>query len=359
MSSATPVFDYSAGTAWIVTEAIEEVIEAARDSDESVREAVQTEIVRQFRSNPDFRDRFKQAYDRAGVNLASVTVSGDPPRDDLLGWQARFDHTPWLRKVTSPEIAREVVANGEIGIVLNTQNLGQAIGDDVDAIEGLYNGGLRLFQLTYNPQNLLGAGCYARSDCGLSDLGVEAIERVNDLGGLIDLSHCGRATTLDAIDVSEEPVAITHAGCAAVAEHNRCKDDAVLEALASVDGYMGIVGVPWFLAPDEDDPSLEVFFEHLEHAISILGIDRVGIGTDFGHVDAAAPDAYLESAREYMINKGFPEDYGSGYGDGFGGMQRYTDWPVLREELMNRYTADEARGILGENFLSFWKRHGS
>jgi len=248
------------------------------------------------------------------------------------------------------------VSTDELGIVLNTQNLGRAIGEDLDAIEALYDGGVRIFQLTYNPQNLLGTGCYGRSDSGLSDLGVGAVERLNDLGGIVDLSHCGRATTLDAIDVSADPVAITHAGCAAVADHNRCKDDEVLEALADANGYMGIVGVPWFLAPDEDDPSIDVFFEHLEHAVSILGVDRVGIGTDFGHVDAAAPDAYLQSAREYMIAKGFPEDYGEGYGSGFGEMRSYTDWPVLRRELGERYDEAEVRGILGENFLSFWER---
>ncbi|MFB6211429.1 MAG: dipeptidase [Halobacteriales archaeon] len=358
MSRQTPVFDYSAGTAWVVTDPIEAAIDAADEHGRSVLEAVQTEIVRQFRSNPEFRQRFREAYTTAGVNLASVTVGGDPPRDRLLGWQACLDHTPWLRKVTSPTSARAAVDNDEVGIVLNTQNLGTAIGEDIDAIEALYNGGIRLFQLTYNPQNLLGAGCYARSDCGLSELGVEAVHRVNELGGLIDLSHCGRATTLDAIDISREPVAVTHAGCAAIAEHNRCKDDAVLEALADADGYMGIVGVPWFLAPDQDDPSLAVFFEHLDHAISILGPDRVGIGTDFSHVDAAAPDTYLESAREYMINQGFPDDYGAGYGSGFGRMQRYTDWPVLRAELNDRYDEETVRGILGENFLAFWERHG-
>jgi len=358
MSARTAVFDYSAGTAWVVTDAVERAIERARAEGRSVRDAVRTETVRQFRSNPAFRERFREAYREAGVDLASVTVSGAPPRDDLLAWQSRFDAAPWLRKVTSPDVAREVVADDDVGVVLNTQNLGAAVGDDLDAIETLYGGGLRIFQLTYNPQNLLGAGCYARSDCGLSTLGVEAVERLDELGGIVDLSHCGRATTLDAIEVADRPVAVTHAGCAAVAEHERCKGDDVLEALADADGYMGVVGVPWFLAPGADDPSLDAFFEHLEHAVSILGPDRVGVGTDFAHVDAAAPDAYLHAAREYMVGKGFPEGYGEGYGGGFGAMRSYTDWPVLREGLRERYDEETVRGILGENFLSFWERHG-
>jgi len=346
-------FDYAAGTPWIVDDAVRRAVGEAEAAGEPIRDAVRTAAVRQFRDDPDYRERFRAAYDAAGVDVASVTVSAGPT-GGIADWAARFDAADWLRKVTSPEDAR-AVGDGEVGIVLNTQNLGAAI-DDADDAEGLFNAGVRIFQPTYNPQNALGAGCYARSDCGLSHLGVEAIERVQSLGGIVDLSHCGRATTLDAVGTAERPVAYTHVGCAAVADHPRCKSDAELEAAAEADGYVGIVGVPWFLAPDADEYDLGVFFEHLDHAVDVVGAERVGIGTDFAHVDAGAPPEYLAEARERAVEAGFPEGYGAGYGGGFGRMERYGDWTLLREGLAERYDESVVRGVLGENVLSFWER---
>jgi membrane dipeptidase len=353
--SPTPTFDYAAGTPWVVTDAVEAAVDEAVAAGDAVGPAMQAAVTREFREDPAVRERVQAAYRDAGVDLVSVTVTGK--RDALAGWQARFDAADWLQKVRSPAQARAVAAeDGAVGVVLNTQNLGRDVGDDVAAVEHLYNAGVRVFQPTYNPQNLLGAGCYARSDCGLSAAGAEAVRRLGELGAVVDVSHCGRATSLDAVDVADGPVAATHVGCAAVADHPRCKDDAVLAAVADAGGYVGIVGVPWFLAPDAEDPSLEVYLEHLDHAVNVVGPDGVGLGTDFAHVDAAAPDRYLQAAREAAVEAGFPEGYGEGYGSGFGAMRSYTDWPVLRERIEARYDDDVAAGILGENFLAFWER---
>jgi membrane dipeptidase len=350
------VFDYAAGTPWVVDDAVETAMSRAQSEGRSVREAVFRERIRQFRDDPAFREAFREQYDRAGVDVASVTISSDDPDGSLADWTAMFDAADWLRKVTSPDDAREVAAGDDVGILLNTQNLGTAVDGDVAGVERLYNAGVRVFQPTYNLQNLVGSGCYARSDCGLSQHGVEVIERVNDLGGVVDLSHCGRATTLDAVGVSETPPALTHVGCAAVHDHPRCKTDEVLEAVAAADGYVGIVGVPWFLAPEGSAPDLSAFLDHVDHAIDVVGTERVGVGTDFGNVDENAPDAYVEDARRHAVEAGFPEGYGSGYGGGFGEMRTYADWPRLRDRLEERYDADVAAGVLGGNFLAYWDR---
>jgi membrane dipeptidase len=350
------VFDYTAGTPWVLNEAVEAAIADAEDADESVSRAIERETTRQYRTNSTYRSAWRGRYETAGVDVTSVTIGGQPPRDDLLRWQAWFDADDDLRKVTTPADARAVAEDDAVGVLLNTQNAGHAIDGDLDELETLWNAGLRVFQLTYNTQNELGAGCYERSGSGLSMKGVEAVERLGDLGGVVDLSHCGSETTMDAIEVADDPVAFTHVGCAAVADHPRAKSDDALRALADVDGYVGIVGVPWFLAPDEDDPSLDVFFEHVEHAVDIVGPDRVGIGTDFGNVDAGAPDVYVEEARERAVDAGFPQGYGEGYGGGFGEMQRYSDWPAIRHGLAERFDDETVTGILGENFRSFWER---
>lgn len=349
------VFDYTAGTPWIVTDEIEAAIDQSVNEDKSIRDAVRREMTRQIRSSPEYSKACHDRYLSAGIDVVSITVDGSVPRDNVQSLQARFDAADWLQKATAPEDAHAVATDDSVGVVLNTQNLGAAIDGDLDAIETLYDAGLRIFQLTYNLHNSIGAGCYSRSRAGLSQFGVEAVERVQKLGGIVDLSHCGPETTRDAIEITDAPPAFTHASCASVAEHPRAKTDKEIEALAKAGGYMGIVGVPWFLAPDTNDPSLDVFLDHLDHAVSTLGVDSVGIGTDFSHVDAGLPNTYATAARERAIQAGFPDDYGEDYGKGFDTMQRYQDWPRLRELIESQYTDEEVQGILGGNFVDYWK----
>lgn len=354
---ADVVFDYAAGTPWVLNEAVEAAIDEAVDKNESVAAAIAAETTRQYRSSPEFRTEWRGRFGSAGVDVASVTIRSEAPFEDLLRWQAWFDADNRLRKVIAPAGARAAGAGDDrVGILLNTQNLGRVIDADPGAIETLWNAGIRVFQPTYNTQNGLGAGCYERSGSALSMRGVEVIDRLGELGGIIDLSHCGHETMIDAIEVADSPVACTHVGCAAVADHPRAKTDAELRALAEADGYVGIVGVPWFLAPDTEDPALEVLFDHVEHAVSVVGPGRVGIGTDFGNVDAGAPPPYVAEARDRAVAAGFPEGYGEGYANGFGAMQRYRDWPAIRDGLDARFDAATLRGVLGENFLAFWER---
>jgi membrane dipeptidase len=348
------VFDYAAGLPWVVDGAVDAAIDEAAAEGASVREAVQRATVRQFRDDPAFREAYRETFERAGVDVASITISSREPATSIFDWSAMFDAADWLQKVTTPDDARDAAAGDGAGVVLNTQNLGAAIDGDVDGVERLYDAGVRIFQLTYNTQNLVGAGCYARSDCGLSRHGVEVVERVTDLGGIVDLSHCGRATALDAIEVAAAPPAATHVGCAAVYDHPRGKTDEVLEAIAAADGYVGVVGVPWFLAAE--DASLSTFADHVEHAVEVVGPERVGIGTDFRNVDANAPDRYVDDAREHAVDSGFPEGYGEGYGGGFDRMTTYADWRYLRDELEARFDAETVDGVLGGNFLAYWER---
>lgn len=354
---APVVFDYAAGTPWVLNEAVDSAIETAARDDASVANAIANETTRQYRTDPDYRSAWRGRFQDAGVDVASVTIRSGAPVEDLIRWQARFDADDRLRKVLTPSDARAVAEDGgTVGVLLNTQNLGRVIDGELLDLETLWNAGVRIFQPTYNTQNALGAGCYERSGSGLSNRGLEVVDRLDALGGILDLSHCGHETTMDAIATADGPVAATHVSCAAIADHPRAKTDAELRAIAEHDGYVGIVGVPWFLAPDADDPGLEVFFDHVEHAVSVVGPSRVGIGTDFGNVDAGAPSRYVTEARQRAVAAGFPAGYGEGYGHGFGRMRRYQDWPELRAGLEQRFDTQTMTGILGENFLAFWDR---
>jgi len=376
MAGDRPIFDYAASAPWAqvirshggseaVNDAIRDMVANGLTRDECW-EALWDREVRRFRSDAAYRDEVRAIYEKAGVNLISVTPwvhdatasERAGQRRDLARWQARFDAADWLRKVTSPSTAREVVADGDVGVVLNTQNVGGAIDGRLDDVDVLYNEGVRLFQLTYNYQNAVGTGCNDPSEGGLSTFGRDVVDRIDALGGVVDVSHCGKRTTLDAIEYSDSPVAVTHAACQAVAPHYRGKSDEEIEALADADGYMGIVTLPWFIAPGRDDPTLEVFLDHLEHAASILGPDRVGIGTDFFPADTLFPAELLKYYKRHIIELGFDRENVEQrtIADGVGALETYEDWPVVREALERRFSSAEVAGILGENFLNYWDR---
>ncbi|SDY45968.1 dipeptidase [Halopenitus persicus] len=370
-----PVFDYTSSAPW------EQVIRAygdVTDVDEAVREMVADGLskdeaweaiwdyeVRRFEHDPAFRTSVRDIYRTAGVDLLSVTPwthdssisERAGQRRDLARWQSRFDSADWLRKVTSPEQARRVAAEDDVGIVLNTQNVDGAIDGSLADIDVLYNEGVRLFQLTYNYQNRLATGCNDPAEGGLSKFGRAAVDRINELGGIVDISHCGKQTTLDTIEYSDKPVAVTHATCQAVAQHYRGKTDQELEALSDADGYIGIVTLPWFIAPGVDEPTLDIFLEHLAHAVSIVGADNVGLGTDFYPADSLFPPELLEYYKDHIVELGFDREKVEQrtIAAGIGEFETYGNWPVVRQRLEERFP-EAAEGILGENFLDFWER---
>lgn len=364
-----PVFDYTAGRPHLVSDRIHSAMEDAKDApgSESVKTAYEVTFLDELASNPEYRSAYRDIFEQAGVNLNSITVSyrDGPGVFTFSRVQSIVDRVDWLHKVVSPDHARRVADMGAVGYVINTQSLGNQIGADLSEVDTLYNVGYRIFQLTYNDQNYIATGCQEPNDGGLTRFGRDVVDRLNELGGVIDLSHCSRRTALDTIDRSSRPVAFTHSACKSLAEpaFRRTKSDEELKALAEGDGYLGLVAVPLFLAPDANNPTvhdpdagIDAFFDHLEHAISILGIDRVGLGTDFSNTDANAPELYIEEHKRAAAMRGAPEGHGSYYRQGLGEFGTYADFPVIREGLDERFSEPEVRKILGENFLSFWER---
>ena len=370
------IFDYAASAPWAqviaayggadaLDRAIDEMMADGMGGDECW-EAIWDHEVQRFEVDPGLRETVRDIHGTAGVDLVSVTpwvheentseYAGQ--RRDLSRWQARFGAAEWLQKVTSPEQARQVATGDGVGVVLNTQNVGAAI-ESLAGVDTLYNEGVRIFQLTYNSQNLLGTGCNDASGGGLSEFGRRVVDRINDLGAVVDVSHCGKQTTLDTIEYSDDPVAVTHAACQEVAPHYRGKSDEEIEALADADGYMGIVTLPWFIAPGVDDPTLSVFLDHIEHAASILGPKRVGIGTDFFPADQQFPEALLSYYKAYIIQMGFDwekVEQRTTIAGGLGDFETYEDWPAIRRVLDERFSNSEVERILGESFLAFWER---
>lgn len=187
---------------------------------------------------------------------------------------------------------------GRAGVIYGFQD-GVAFETELDRLSDFHDYGVRVIQPTYNRRNLLGDGCMEPANAGLSRTGVEAIERMNTLGILVDLSHCGRQTAADAIRTSKQPVAFTHTGSAAVADHPRNRTDEELRAVAQKGGVAGIYFMPYLNGGKQ--PTAADVIRHLGHMIDVAGEDHVSIGTD-GSISAEVldqkyKDAFAESTR--------------------------------------------------------------
>jgi membrane dipeptidase len=223
------------------------------------------------------------AYKAAGVTAIHTSLANRNlavAARDLTDWQARFDRWPdrLVKVLTSSHVA-DAKKSGRVGVLLGFQNA-TIVESDVRNLESLYQAGTRCIQLTYNSRNLLGDGCTERTNAGLSDFGVAVVERMNDLGIIVDLSHCGEATSRDGIAVSKRPPAFTHTMCKSIYDHVRAKSDDLLKSIANKGGMVGIATLGYFIGPSADTTFAD-YLRHIDHAVKVAGIDHVGLASDY------------------------------------------------------------------------------
>jgi membrane dipeptidase len=215
-----------------------------------------------------------------------------------------------------------------------------------DDVKAFYLIGQRVSQLTYNAQNLLGSGSTERIDGGVSDYGVAIIKAMNAVGMLIDVSHSGDRTTLDAIELSPVPIAITHSNCRALNNHPRLKTDEAIQALAAKGGVMGISGVRMFVKATEPT-TIEDMVDHIDHVVKLVGPDHVGVGSDcdlLGY-DKMPPELNKQLRAGYKASYAFREKIDT---DGYDNPKKiYTLTDAL---VRRRYSDANISLILGGNF---------
>ena len=199
--------------------------------------------------------------------------------DNVVAWLHRFERDERLVQATSVRDILSAKEEGKVGVVLGWQNA-SPVENDLNRLAMFYALGLRVIQITYNERNLLGNGCYERSDDGLSNFGVDAVKEINRLGILIDLSHVGDRTTLETADLSEHPVACTHANARSFFGHVRNKTDDALKLIAEKGGVIGANAFPPFM-PKGFQSTLDDYIDAIDDLVERVGIDHVGIGTDF------------------------------------------------------------------------------
>jgi membrane dipeptidase len=235
---------------------------------------------------PDIDARTFAEARSSGVNCINVTlgyVSG--PQEPFeytmktIGiWDEVIRTNPQhlLKVYTTADILR-AKAERKIGLIYGFQNALQ-VGDRLERVDIFGDLGVRVIQLTYNPSNTLGDGSMAPENRGLTPLGRKVVERLNEKRIMVDLSHSGEQTCLDAIKASKAPISINHTGCRALVDLPRNKTDAELRGVAEKGGFVGIYFMP-FLTLD-GHPHAEDVVTHIDHAVNVCGEDHVGIGTD-------------------------------------------------------------------------------
>lgn len=271
------------------------------------------------------------------------------------GHEARLKKMPdRLARATSVKDLDEAARRNVIGLIYYLQN-STLIGDDLTKLTDLKDKGIRIIQLTYNMRNLAGDGCLERQNSGLSTFGMDLVARMNELGLLVDLSHCGDATTLEGIKASKKPVAITHSACKTLFSHPRNKTDETLRVLGERGGVMGIFQINPYIGAKERN-TLDDFLAHIDHAVKAAGVEHVGIGSDREH--RRIPDTPEEKQKLIdELSRLRPVNAAS------------FRWPFFISELNHPrrmetiaeglakkgYKADDIDKILGRNFYRLFK----
>ena len=224
-----------------------------------------------------------QSLHNGGVTAINATIAVwenyRECMDNIVGWLHRFRTDERLVQAKSVRDILSAKEDGKVGVVLGWQNA-SPIENDLNRLAMFHALGVRIVQITYNERNLLGNGCYERTDDGLSNFGVDAVKELNRLGILIDLSHVGDRTTLETADLSEQPVACTHANARDFFPHVRNKTDDALKEIALKGGVIGANAFPPFM-PKGFQSKLEDYVDAIDDLVERVGIDHVGIGTDF------------------------------------------------------------------------------
>ncbi|MSP81978.1 MAG: membrane dipeptidase [Alphaproteobacteria bacterium] len=294
----------------------------------------------------------------AGIDGLHVTVAYHEDFREtverIVDWNRRFETYPSLimpgRCAADIDRAR---ASGRTAIFLGLQNP-SPIEDDIGLVEILHTLGVRFMQLTYNNQSLLAAGCYEADDAGITRMGREVIREMNRVGMVVDMSHSAERSTLQAIELSERPIAITHANPHAWHPVLRNKSATVLKALAASGGILGFSLYANHLAGGAAC-TLESFSEMVARTAELMGVRHIAIGSDLGQDQT---DAIIKWMRDGRWNKSGSETPGLGkpvlppQPPWFCGSR---DFPNIRAGLRNVGFAEaDVTAILGMNWYRFY-----
>ena len=297
-----------------------------------------------------------------GVDAVHVTISyHENFRETVLNfeqWNRWFEQYPDLimKGLWAEDIdrARET---GRTAIFFGFQNP-SPIEDDIGLVEIVHTLGARFMQLTYNNQSLLATGCYEKEDTGITRMGRQVIKEMNRVGLVVDMSHSADRSTIEAAEISERPIAITHANPHAWHPALRNKRHEVLKAVTDAGGMLGFSLYPHHLK-NKSDCTLQSFCEMIARAADSYGVHSLGIGSDLCQDQ---PDSVVEWMRVGRWSKEIDYGEGSASAPGFPPMpswfQDNRDFGNIAEGLAQTgLSQSEVNGIMGENWHRFYKEN--
>lgn len=294
-----------------------------------------------------------------GVDAIHVTIAyHENFRETVLNfekWNRWFEQYPELimkgQWASDIDVARET---GRTAVFFGFQNP-SPIEDDIGLVEIVHTLGARFMQLTYNNQSLLATGCYEDKDMGVTRMGKQVIKEMNRVGLVVDMSHSGDRSTIEAADLSERPIAITHANPHSWAPALRNKQDDVIRAVTENGGMLGFSVYPHHLK-DKGACTLESFCEMIARTAEKFGAEHLGIGTDLCQDQ---PDSIVEWMRVGRWTKEIDYGEGSASAPGFPDMPQWfrdnRDFGNIENGLRaTGLSEEEVAGIMGRNWYNFY-----
>ena len=296
----------------------------------------------------------------AGLDAVHATIvyheDFDEHLNEIKRWEKMFkDNSDLIFLGKSFKDIEKANKENKTAIFFGFQNC-SPIEDNIGLVEKVHELGCRFMQLTYNNQSLLATGCYEKVDSGVTNFGREVIKEMNRIGIVIDMSHSAEKSTLDAIEISEKPIAITHANPSFWHAAKRNKSSELLKTLNDNEGILGLSIYPHHLK-NNTDCTLESFCEMVAKTAEIMDIKNIGIGSD---LCLNQPDKVVEWMRNgtWTKNKNFGE--GSKNNSGFPRQPKWFEdargFKNLEEGLKKiGFSNIEIEGILGNNWYNFYK----
>ncbi|MGE0752791.1 dipeptidase [Pseudorhodoplanes sp.] len=298
---------------------------------------------------------------KGGFTCVAPTIASSQSSNyalkSLADWHRYLDVTPNVILAKTAADIERAKREKKFSVLFHFQGT-DPFDDDLNLVEAYRELGVRMVQLAYNVKNRVGDGCTERTDCGLSDFGVRLIQRLNQSRMIVDCTHTGYRTTMEAMEVSTAPVVFSHSNSKSVYKHQRNITDEQAKAAAKTGGLVGVNIVPYFIIP-KGRPSMDQFCAHIDHYVKLIGIDHVGIGFDYfdGQQPFASDEKAMAIWRENIetgrwSREGWPEPPHY-YPEGLDTPEHMRN---LTKALVARgYNSEDTKKILGGNWMRVFR----
>jgi membrane dipeptidase len=305
--------------------------------------------------------RHIELYRRGGATAVAPTVGGMENAETAMRkvgrWVRYVREGSNLTLIRSAADITEAKRNKRLGIILHFQGT-DPLEDDLELIDAYKALGVGMIQLTYNVKNRVGDGCEERTDAGLSRFGLNVVKRLNEARIVVDCSHTGYRTTMEAIEASTRPTVFSHAGALGVHPSPRNIKDEQIKAVAATGGLVGAVGFPAFVA-DGSRPTLDQFIAHIDYMVELVGIDHVALGIDyFTGQHPIASDTAAAALYKSLVDEGrwSPKAYPPPPYYYPTGIETPEGLPNLTRRLLERgYKEEDVLKIMGGNWVRVFR----